>query len=58
MKTLRAAIIGDTARGNYGHGLDIAFTYFPTIKIMAVADPDAAGRVTLPLQVREHPFVR
>lgn len=44
MSEYRAAIIGHTGRGNYGHGLDIAFMGFPNIKIVAVADPDEEGR--------------
>lgn len=44
MKVYRAAIIGHTGRGNYGHGLDTVFTTFPNIKIVAVADPDEASR--------------
>ncbi len=44
MTTFRAAIIGHTGRGNYGHGLDIAFMGLPNVEIVAVADPDPAGR--------------
>ncbi len=44
MKTYRAAIIGATGRGDYGHGLDVAFTKVPGIKIVAVADANDAGR--------------
>jgi predicted dehydrogenase len=40
----RAAIIGHTGRGNYGHGLDIVFTGLPKVEVIAVADPDEAGR--------------
>jgi predicted dehydrogenase len=40
----RAAIIGDSGRGNYGHGLDVAFTRLPMVEVVAVADPDAEGR--------------
>jgi predicted dehydrogenase len=42
--TYRAVVIGDTARGGYGHGLDVAFVGLPGVQIVAVADPDAAGR--------------
>ena len=42
--TYRAAIIGHTGRGNYGHGLDIAFVGLPGVEIVAVADPDEQGR--------------
>ena len=52
MKNFRAAIIGHTGHGNYGHGLDIAFMGFPNIEIVAVADPDEAGRTQV--QERTH----
>ena len=41
---LRAGIIGDTGRGNYGHGLDTAYHGIPGVEVVAVADPDPAGR--------------
>ncbi|HEX2035761.1 MAG TPA: Gfo/Idh/MocA family oxidoreductase [Chloroflexota bacterium] len=40
----RAGIIGHTGRGNYGHGLDLAFAGLPRVTIAAVADADEAGR--------------
>jgi predicted dehydrogenase len=40
----RVAIIGSTGRGDYGHGLDVAFTKVPGVEIVAVADEHAAGR--------------
>lgn len=43
-RTYRAAVIGSTGRGNYGHGLDLAFQTIPNVTVVAVADPDAAGR--------------
>ena len=43
-KTYRVGIIGHTGEGNYGHGVDVAFTKLPNVKIAAVADPDEAGR--------------
>ncbi len=39
-----AAIIGHTGRGDYGHGLDEIFRNRPGIKLVALADADAAGR--------------
>lgn len=39
----RAAIIGATGRGNYGHGLDVAFQRLPGVAVVAVADVDAAA---------------
>lgn len=37
-------MIGHTGRGNYGHGLDVALSGLPGITVVAVADPDVAGR--------------
>lgn len=42
MNHYRAAIIGHTGHGNYGHGLDIAFMNFPNIEIV-IANPDTTG---------------
>lgn len=41
---LTAAVIGHTGRGDYGHGLDGIFQNRPGIKLVALADPDDAGR--------------
>lgn len=41
---MRAAIIGHTGRGNFGHGLDLIFNDREGIEVVAVADPDAVGR--------------
>ncbi len=41
----RAAVIGHTGRGNYGHGWDTAWNHFPSIDVVALADPDETGRV-------------
>lgn len=40
----RAAVIGHTGRGNFGHGWDSAFTGFPQIEVVAAADPVESGR--------------
>ena len=40
----RAGIIGHTGRGDYGHGLDVIFNDHDAIHVVAVADPNAAGR--------------
>ncbi|MBL9166804.1 MAG: Gfo/Idh/MocA family oxidoreductase [Verrucomicrobiales bacterium] len=40
----RAAVIGHTGRGDYGHGLELIFQGRPGIELVAVADPDPAGR--------------
>lgn len=42
--TYRAAIIGHTGRGNYGHQLDTAFQGLPNVEVVALADPDEEGR--------------
>lgn len=43
-ETYRVAIIGHTGRGNYGHGLDTLWQRVPRTTLVAVADPDDAGR--------------
>ena len=40
----RAALIGHTGRGDFGHGMDMAFWGLPRVEVVACADPDAAGR--------------
>ena len=40
----RVGIIGHTGRGDYGHGLDVAFNGLPGVQVVAVADPDEQGR--------------
>jgi predicted dehydrogenase len=40
---LKAAIIGHTGRGDYGHGLDVIFNGRPNIELVAVADAHAEG---------------
>lgn len=42
--TYRAGVIGHTGRGGYGHGLDTAFLGLPGVTLVAIADPDQAGR--------------
>ena len=43
-RMLRAAIIGHTGHGNYGHDHDLIFNGRENITVVAVADPDPAGR--------------
>jgi predicted dehydrogenase len=43
-KNYRVAIIGHTGRGDYGHAVDAAFLKVPNVDIVAVADPNEAGR--------------
>jgi len=40
----RAAIIGHTGQGNYGHEHDTVFNLRENVTVVAVADPDEAGR--------------
>ena len=40
----RVGIIGRTGKGNYGHGVDEAFTKLANVRIVAVADEDPGGR--------------
>jgi len=40
----RAAIIGHTGRGDYGHNLDLIFAHRRDVDVVAVADPVAEGR--------------
>jgi len=41
---LRAAAIGRTGGGDFGHGLHLAFLDLHNVDMVAVADPDEAGR--------------
>ncbi len=41
---MRVAVIGHTGRGDYGHGIDKVWLRVPQAEIVAVADPDDAGR--------------
>ena len=43
-KRYRAAAIGRTGGGNYGHGLHIAYAGLANVDFVAVADHDEAGR--------------
>jgi len=40
----RVAVIGHTGRGNYGHGLHTMWLGLPETELVAIADPDEAGR--------------
>jgi predicted dehydrogenase len=40
----RAAIIGHTGRGDYGHSMDVALNGLEGVEVVAVVDPDDAGR--------------
>lgn len=41
---MKAAVIGHTGRGDYGHGLEGIFANRPNIELVALADPDPDGR--------------
>ncbi|HEY2892643.1 MAG TPA: Gfo/Idh/MocA family oxidoreductase, partial [Pirellulales bacterium] len=43
MQTLRAAVIGRTGRGDYGHALDEVWTDLPGVELVAVADDNKMG---------------
>ncbi len=40
----RAAVIGHTGRGDYGHGHDTVFNHRADVTVVAVADPQEEGR--------------
>ena len=44
VRTLRAGIIGSTGHGNYGHQIDTAYEGLSSVEVVAVTDPDTAGR--------------
>ncbi len=44
MAKYRAGAIGRTGRGDWGHGLDVAFVGVPDVEFVAVADDDSEGR--------------
>ena len=44
-KKLRAVVIGDTQHGGYGHDLHLVWASHPEVEVVAVADPDEAGRL-------------
>jgi predicted dehydrogenase len=44
-KKYRAAAIGHTGRGDYGHGLHTAYQGIDQVEFVAVADPDEPGRL-------------
>jgi len=44
---LRAAVIGHTGRGDYGHDLHKAWLDVPGVEVVALADPDPKGRAAV-----------
>lgn len=51
-KVYRAAIIGRTGQGDYGHGLDVVFNGMPRVQVVGVADPDPKGRAACVARTR------
>jgi predicted dehydrogenase len=43
-RSWKATIVGHTGQGDYGHGFDLLFTNVSNVVVLAIADPDAAGR--------------
>jgi predicted dehydrogenase len=43
MEKIKVVVIGSTGRGDFGHGLDVAWKAVPECEVVAVADDDAAG---------------
>jgi predicted dehydrogenase len=43
---IRVGIIGRTGKGDYGHGVDVAFTKLSNVDIVALADEHPEGRAT------------
>jgi predicted dehydrogenase len=43
MEKLRAAVIGRTGHGDYGHGLDLVWNGLPGVELVAVADDNKVG---------------
>jgi predicted dehydrogenase len=43
-KRYRVALIGDTGHGNFGHDWDLSWNSMASAEVVAVADPDEAGR--------------
>lgn len=56
----RVAVIGHTGKGNYGHGLDVAWMQIPNLTVEMIAgvfESQRRGRaVSLPLENRKNPL--
>jgi predicted dehydrogenase len=50
-RKLRAAVIGHTGRGDYGHGLESIFADRAGVELVGLADPDAAGRARTAVKI-------
>ncbi len=53
-KSWRAAIIGCTGQGDYGHHLDMAFSGIDRVTVAGLADPDDAGRARAAERAKPH----
>ncbi len=42
-KTLKAAVLGHTGAGNFGHGLDVVFNRLDGVRLIAISDEDDVG---------------
>lgn len=42
-KTYRAAVVGSTGRGDFGHAIDLALVGLPNVELVAIADDNPAG---------------
>lgn len=51
-RKLKAAIIGHTGHGDFGHEQDLIFNNHPEIEVVAVADPVPSGRAKAALRSR------
>jgi len=51
-EALRAAVIGHTGRGDYGHGLDVVFKDVPGVEVVALADAGADDSARAKLAAR------
>ena len=49
---LKAAVIGHTGHGDYGHGLEGVFANRPNVELAALADPDPDGRAKTAAKIR------
>lgn len=50
--TYRVVAIGHTGRGDYGHAIDLSAAELPQVELVAVADPDPAGRAAAQSRTR------
>jgi len=51
VQRLRAAVIGRTGRGDYGHGLETIFKNRLGIDLVALVDPDPEGRTKTAVRI-------